>query len=291
MTAQKPLFASLYTGLFAGLLALLSTPAMAGYVVTFNELIAPSGIVRGPAEQTPCTTIHQYDAPRIRIDMRCRNAAENFSAAFDLSKGSGWAARDADKTYVLITSDVVNGTPISTQAEHVQQQMAKLKDMLAKMAPEQRKAIEDSIKQQTGGIAVDAAFNKPDIIKTAETKKIQGMTCTVWEMKSGANLLQTMCLAGRGQNNTLDALYDSFVPYKAQMKKFNEKNKAYINMFGDTDEWFTLETQGHTGRADKPPTRTSVLDSIREGAVQSQIFELPAGYRKAAVPVVPARPK
>lgn len=286
MTAQKPPFAPLLTGLLAGLFALPAPSAMAGYIVTFNDLVAPSGIVRGPAEQVPCVTTHQYEAPRLRIDMRCQNPADNFHAAFDLSKGTGWAARDADKTYVLITPDAINGTPITTQQEQVNQQMAKLKDMLAKMAPEQRKAIEDSIKQQTGGIAMDASFSKPSATKTEEVKKIQGMSCTVWTVKSGPNLIQTMCLAGRGQNTTLDGLYQSFAPYKEQMKKFNAKNKAYLDMFGDTDEWFTIETQNYLGRADKQPTRSSALDSIREGAVQPHIFELPAGYRKAAVPVI-----
>lgn len=184
---------------------------------------------------------------------------------------------DSDQTY--ITFDKATMEQLSKQ---ISAAMARMKDQLAKMPPEQRAQIE-AMMAKTPGMGGEDQKWVVDVVDTGKTEKVDGRSCRVWDVKRNGELDDQLCVVPFAQlpgKENFQAVFANFA------KVFEEMAKSVPMLAGMMASEFSAQV-----KANGVPVRRRVYENgklgdeetlvktWREEAIPASMFEIPAGYK------------
>jgi hypothetical protein len=193
---------------------------------------------------------------------------------------------DKEKSYVVFDKATMQQLATKLNAE-----MAKLKEQLAKLPPEQRAQME----QMMGGAGLGGDGQKwtVEVLDTGKSDKVDGRPCKLWDVKRNGELDEQICVvpysALPGKEN-FQAVFANFA------KVFEEMAKSVPMLSGMMANEFDaqVKTNGYPVRrrdyeSDKLGDQQTLVKVWREETIAASMFEIPAGYKQKQMPLGPGR--
>ena len=197
--------------------------------------------------------------------------------------GTMYILDESDKSYIAFDKATMEQLATKLNAG-----MAKMKEQVAKLPPEQRAQMEQMMAKQMGG---EGKGRTVEAIDTGKTDKIDGRTCKVWDVKRNDELDDQLCVVAfsalPGKEN-FQAVFAEFA------KVFEEMAKSVPMLAGTmTNEFSALS------KVNGYPVRTRAYDNgklgdeeqlvkvWREEAIPASMFEIPADYKQKQMPTGP----
>lgn len=146
--------------------------------------------------------------------------------------------------------------------------MAQMQKELAGMPPEQRKMVEQMMRDKMPGMHASAA--PTEVTKTNETRQINGYACTKYVIHRGPETVMTMW-------TTTDV--KDFSAMRKDFEEFSKRLAAVRPMGGDLGksmrqvEGFPMQTE--TGQGIK-----TMVTKVEKRAIAASEFDIPTGYKK-----------
>lgn len=195
---------------------------------------------------------------------------------------------DQDKSYVVFDKATMQQFATKLNAE-----MAKLKEQLAKLPPEQRAQMEQMMGGAGGMLSGDGEQWTVDVADTGKSDKVEGRTCKLWDVRRKGELDEQICVvpysALPGKEN-FQAVFSNFA------KVFEEMAKSVPMLSGMMANEFAaqVKTNGYPVRrrgyeSGKLSDEVTLVKVWREEAVPASMFEIPAGYKQKQMPMGPTR--
>lgn len=216
------------------------------------------------------TTLY-IDSGKIRIDGESPDLRK-YGMIFDGDKQVLWMLSPDEGTY-----REMNGAQMEQMGQQMSQAMKQMEAQLANMPPEQRKMMEDMMKQRMGA----AAPAQPTITvqEKGSGEKIGPYTTTHYEVLSNGQLSQEIWAASSDQVHLSESDFKTF----QQLAKFYEPLKRNAPQ----GSWATPDMQQIKGL----PVRTLVYEGgrasyewnvlkVEQKSLESSLFTLPAGMKK-----------
>jgi predicted secreted protein len=190
---------------------------------------------------------------------------------------------DDDKSYI-----VFDKATMEQLAQQLNSAMAKMKDQLAKLPPEQRAQIESQMGSMMGMGGGEKKWTV-EAVDTGKSDKVDGRTCRIWDVKRNGELDDQICVvpysALPGKEN-FQKVFANFA------KVFEEMAKSVPMLAGMMSNEFDAQTKvnGFPVRSrgyenGKLGNEEQVVTVWREEAIPAAMFEIPAGYKKKAMPM------
>jgi hypothetical protein len=172
--------------------------------------------------------------------------------------------------------------------------MARMKDQLAKMPPEQRAQIE-AMMAKTPGMGGDDQKWVVDVVDTGKSDKVDGRACHVWDVKRNGELDDQLCVVPFAQlpgKENFQAVFANFA------KVFEEMAKSVPMLSGVMSNEFSAQAKvgGFPVRSrgyenGKLGDEEQLVKVWREQAIPAAMFEIPAGYKPKKMPTPGAAPE
>ena len=191
---------------------------------------------------------------------------------------------DKDKSYIVFDKATMQQLATKLNAE-----MAKLKEQLAKLPPEQRAQME----QMMGGAGMggDGQQWTVEVVDTGKSDKVDGRSCKLWDVKRKGELDEQICVvpysALPGKEN-FQTVFGNFA------KVFEEMAKAVPMLSGMMANEFSAQakTNGYPVRrrdyeAGQLGDQETLVKVWREETIPAPMFEIPPGYKPKALPMGP----
>ena len=192
---------------------------------------------------------------------------------------------DADKSYI-----VFDKATMTVLAKKMNDEMARVKDQLAKLPAEQREQMEASMGKIPGMGASDQKWTV-EALDTGKSDKVDGRVCKLWDIKRNGELDEQVCVvpfaALPGKEN-FQSVFGNF------SKVFDEMSKSIPMLAGMMGNEFAvhMKTNGYPVRMrsyenGRLAPEETVMKVWREEAVPAAAFEVPAGYQLKQMSTVP----
>lgn len=191
---------------------------------------------------------------------------------------------ESDKTYIVF--DKATMEQLATQLNSA---MAKMKDQLAKLPPEQRAQIEERM----GPMMAGAGGKKwtVEAVDTGKSDKVDGRSCRVWDVKRNGELDDQICVvpysALPGKEN-FQQVFANFAKVFEEMAKSVPMLSGMMSNEFDAQakvNGFPVRSRGYEdGRLGNEEQLVKVW---REEAIPASMFEVPAGYKAKKMPMGP----
>ena len=196
---------------------------------------------------------------------------------------------DSDQTYIAF--DKATMAQLSKQ---IAAAMARMKDQLAKMPPEQRAQIE-AMMAKTPGMGGEDQKWVVDVVDTGKSEKVDGRNCRVWDVKRNGELDDQLCVVPFSQlpgKENFQAVFANFA------KVFEEMAKSVPTLSGVMNNEFSAQAKvgGFPVRSrayenGKLGDQEELVKTWREQAIPAAMFEIPAGYKPKQMPAPGAAPE
>ena len=192
---------------------------------------------------------------------------------------------DADKSYI-----VFDKATMEQVAKRLSEQMDRLKEQLAKLPPEQRAQLEQTM---GGALGLDGKERTVEVKDTGKTDKVDGRSCRVWEVTRDGQLDEQLCVvqytALPGKEN-FSAVFGQF------SKVFEDMAKSVPMLSGMMANEFSAQVKinGFPVRQrnyedGKLADEETLVKVWREEAIPASMFEVPANYQRKQMPLGPAQ--
>jgi len=184
---------------------------------------------------------------------------------------------DSDQTY--ITFDKATMEKLSKQ---IAAAMARMKDQLAKMPPEQRAQIE-AMMAKTPGMGGEGQKWVVDVVDTGKSEKVDGRNCRVWDVKRNGELDDQLCVVPYAQlpgKENFQAVFANFAKVFEEMAKSVPMLAGVMNNeFGAQAKvnGFPVRSRGYENG--KLGDVEQLVKVWREESIPASMFEIPAGYK------------
>ena len=192
---------------------------------------------------------------------------------------------DADKSYV-----VFDKATMDTLAKKMNDEMAQVKEQLAKLPAEQRAQMEAAMGKIPGMGGNDQKWTV-EALDTGKSDKVEGRSCKVWDIKRNDELDEQVCVvpfASLPGKDNFQAVFGNF------SKVFDEMSKSVPMLAGMMGNEFSahVKTNGYPVRLrsyenGKLAPEETLMKVWREEAVPASMFEIPAGYKLKQMPMGP----
>jgi hypothetical protein len=189
---------------------------------------------------------------------------------------------DSDQTYIAF--DKATMAQLSKQ---IAAAMARMKDQLSKMPPEQRAQIE-AMMAKTPGMGGEDQKWVVDVVDTGKSDKVDGRNCRVWDVKRNGELDDQLCVVPFSQlpgKENFQAIFANFA------KVFEEMAKSVPTLSGVMNNEFSAQAKigGFPVRSrayqnGKLGDEEELVKVWREQAIPAAMFEIPAGYKPKQMP-------
>jgi len=189
---------------------------------------------------------------------------------------------DADKSYI-----VFDKTTMAVLAKKMNDEMAQMKEQLAKLPPEQREQMEAAMGKIPGMGAGDQKWTV-EAVDTGKSDKIDGRACKLWDIKRNGELDEQVCVvpfAGLPGKENFQSVFGNF------SKVFDEMAKSVPMLAGMMGNEFAVhvKTNGYPVRMrsyenGRLAPEETLMKVWREEAVPATMFEVPAGYQLKQMP-------
>jgi len=172
-------------------------------------------------------------------------------------------------------------------AKQLNDAIAKAKEQIAKLPPEQRAQAE----QMMGGANLGGGEHKVDVTDTGKSDTVEGRKCRVWDVTRNGELDEQICVvpfnAVPGKED-LSAVFANFA------KIYEEMAKSVPMLAGAMSNEFTARVKagGFPVRSrgyenGKLIDEETLVKVWREEAVPASMFEIPAGYTQKQISMGP----
>jgi urocanate hydratase len=197
-----------------------------------------------------------------------------------IKDGTMYIIDDKDKSYIAFDK-----ATMEQLAKKLNAAMDQMKEQLAKLPPEQRAQIEQSMPNMSGGETkwVVEAFD------TGKSDKVDGRACRLWDVKRNGELDDQLCVVPYsslpGKEN-FQAMFANFA------KVFEEMAKSVPMLAGMMTNEFSAQA-----KINGFPVRTRAYEEgklgdtehnmsvWREEAIPATMFTIPAGYKQKQMPM------
>ena len=192
---------------------------------------------------------------------------------------------EAEKTYIKFDKATMEAL-----AKQISGAMDKMKEQLAKLPPEQRAQLEETMKTVPGMGGPDQKWTV-EVVDTGKSDKVEGRACKVWDVKRNGELDDQLCvvpyaaLPGKENFQTLFANFS---------KVFEEMAKSVPMLAGMMTNEFQAQAKvgGFPVRSraydrGKLVDEEQIMKVWREETVPASMFEVPAGYQPKQMPTGP----
>jgi hypothetical protein len=266
-------------GLIAALVlvpVLAAAPAVAD--VTIVEQHQPAG-----GGQPSSTTIHLKER-RIRVESTASGVAS--VVIFDGTRETFFMIDERSKSYREMTKEDLEG-----MMSQVSGMMAQMREQLANMPPGQRQALEKMMAGHMAGAASPA--QQTTVYKKARSgEKVGQWTCDLYEGRREGEKRWDVCTVSP----------DALGLTAADFAVLQDLASFFRSMAAQLGDMFAVGTQAADQQPDlfagvpvlrvayrdgKPGDRY-VLSEVRRGALDAALFQVPAGYKKEAMPTMGA---
>jgi len=184
---------------------------------------------------------------------------------------------EAEKTYV-----VFDKATMDKLAKKMNDELAQVKDQLAKLPPEQRAQMEAAMGKIPGMAGNDQKWTV-EALDTGKSDKVDGRACKLWDIKRNDELDEQVCVvpfASLPGKENFQAVFGNF------SKVFDEMAKSVPMLAGMMGNEFSahVKTNGYPVRLrsyenGKLAPEETLMKVWREEAVPASMFEIPAGYK------------
>jgi len=193
---------------------------------------------------------------------------------------------DADRSYI-----VLDQATMQSLGKKVSEMMAKAKEQMAKLPPEQRAQME----QMMGGAgALDGSQRTVEVRDTGKSDKVEGRSCKLWDVTRGGTLDEQICVVAFSALPGKENFQQLFANFS---KVFEEMSKSVPMLAGVMSNEFSALTKvgGYPVRQrayderGKLENEESFVKVWREETIPASMFEIPAGYKQKQMQMGPGR--
>lgn len=195
---------------------------------------------------------------------------------------------DKEKSYVVF--DKATMTQLATK---LNSEMAKLKEQLAKLPPEQRAQMEQMMGGAGGMLSGESQKWTVEVADTGKSDTVEGRKCKLWDVTRNGELDEQICVvpyaALPGKEN-FQAVFANFA------KVFEEMAKSVPMLAGMMTNEFDAQqkTNGFPVRrrgyeSGKLSDEVTLVKTWREENISASMLEIPAGYKQKQMPMGPTR--
>ena len=171
-------------------------------------------------------------------------------------------------------------------AKKINAAMAQMKEQLAKLPPEQRAQME----QTMPGMSGDGKQWAVEAIDTGKSDKVDGRACRIWDVKRNGELDDQLCvvpyssLAGQGKLPGRVREFRQGVRGNGEIRPHvGRHDDQRIRRAGQGERFpGALARSMKTASSAMPNSCMSVW---REEAIPASMFEVPAGYKQKQMPM------
>ena len=186
---------------------------------------------------------------------------------------------DREKSYVVFDKATMHH-----QAAHMNAELAKLKDQLASLPPEQRAQAEQMM--GAGAAAMlkgESQQMTVEVTDTGKSDKVDGRACKLWNVTRNGELDEQICVV---PYSSLPGKEDFQKVFASFARSFEEMAKSVPMLTGMMENEFSalVKTNGFPVRRQtyengKLSDQETLLKEWREEAMPASMFEIPAGYK------------
>jgi len=181
-----------------------------------------------------------------------------------------------EKNYYQMTFDEMEQMVKGVDAA-MSEQMEAMKEQLAQLPEEQRKMAEEMMASRT------RKEPKVEVTKTGESSTISGYACTKYLVKHDGQHASTVWA-------TKDIT--GFDVMKSDMEEFARRMKAMMKNLGSKDPSGMLEgVDGFPIQTETKDGWKTVVTKVDQASTPAAEFEVPAGYKKEAMPGMSEMPE
>ncbi len=196
-----------------------------------------------------------------------------------IKNGTLYVIDDAEKTYV-----VFDKATMESLAKTLNEAMAKMKEQLAKMPPEQREQMEQMLSSQMPGLSGDGKQWTVEVMDTGKSDKVDGRSCKVWDVKRNGQLDDQLCVVAYSALPGKENFQTVFAEFA---RAFEEMAKSAPMLSGVMNNEFSAQAKvnGFPVRSrsyenGKLVNEQQVMRVWREESIPASMFEVPAGYKR-----------
>lgn len=262
------------------LLALaLSVPTLSAGILVVATQESPGG---GDAEKTTM----QIDRDRIRVESEGPDSRG--AMIFRGDRQVMWMIDYEEKTYFEVTPKDLQRMK-STMEDSMAAMRKQMEEQLKDLPPEQRRMVEDMMKTRMPPVsAKQAPEDKVTYTKVASGQRFQRWTCDKYEGRRGGEKVSEVCSASVA---ALGLNPDNLRAWRQLAEFFKAFDPAGAEglLAPSSEDW--EKDQGYPGipvheisYSDGKPESESKIQEIRQQDFSPSVFEIPAGFRKEAIP-------
>ena len=211
------------------------------------------------------------DAGKLRVDGQSPDG-KKFAIIFDQDKQVVWNIMPDSGSYMEITAAQIEG--MSAQMSQAMQQM---QAQMARMPPEQRKMIEDMMKQRMGGAA--SAAPAITVQEKGKGEKVGPFNTTRYEVQTNGQRSSEVWAASASELHLQDSEFKTF----QAMAKFYEPMTRNLPKGSwsagplQQIQGFPVKTVVYDGQR---PSYEWAVTNVEQRSLESSLFTLPSGLRK-----------
>jgi hypothetical protein len=179
-------------------------------------------------------------------------------------------------------------------AQKMTSELAKLKEQMAMLPPEQRAQAEQMMGPGAAALLSgnDAQWSV-DVADTGKTDKVEGRTCKLWNVTRNGELDEQICVVPYSSLPGKEDLQKVFSDYA---RSFEEMAKSVPMLAGMMSSEFSalVKANGFPVRRQvyeggKLSDQETLMKVWREEAVPASMFEIPAGYKAKQMAMGPGQ--
>jgi hypothetical protein len=232
--------------------------AQAGVVVEVEQRLPGTGAVMG-------RTVYYFDAGRLRVESTSEEG-EQAVVIFRSDRKTAWLIRPSEGSYVELTPAKI--AELQKRIEAEQQRQA---EELAKLPPDQRKAMEE-LMAAVAGPAAALTFNA-----VGRDEKVNGYTCTRYEALEGESRVAEIWTAPLDQLKLSAPEYEPLREMGRMMEPLGASKPLAQLMQTAALEGVPVRTVSY---ADGVALSEDRVVSAERRTLESRLFELPRGLRR-----------
>lgn len=232
------------------------------------------------SDDTPRATMATIYLTEHKVRYESGTGEEDTDFIFRAERGVLWSLNHADKLYTEMDRKTIDAFGAKMRSA-----MQQMESEMAKLPPEQRKAVEEPMKKQGAGSEEAGKESKDELKKTGEKKTISGFSCTRYDFFVDGEKSSEFWVAAPGQRGLTTS---DLAPVKEMAQFFEALGSALTNAVGQgggefnwTEAWKYEGFPILTREFDDGEVKSEVLvESIAKERIDSAQFEIPAGYQR-----------
>jgi hypothetical protein len=191
-----------------------------------------------------------------------------------------------DKSYI-----VMDKATMEQVAKKLADAMARMKEQMAKLPPEQRAQMEQMM--GSAGLGEPGKVRTVEVANTGKSDKVEGRNCKLWDITRDGELDEQICVVGYSElpgKENFQAVFGKFA------KIFEEMAKSVPMLSGMMANEFSAQAKVNGFPVRQRPYENGKLASEetlvkvwREEAIPASKFEVPAGYTRKQLPMGPGQ--